>query len=45
VLVPRDQVTSMGLKQVRIEHATPHTLYGRVATPGSDAYVPLAMAS
>ena len=44
VLVPREQVTSMGLKQVLIEHATPHTLYGRVATPEASSYVPLAMA-
>src|SRR5690606_6084348 len=45
VLVPREQVLGMGLKQVRIEHATPHALYGRVATPEADAYVPLAMAT
>ncbi len=45
VLVPREQVTSMGLKRVRVEHATPHALYGRLATPEADAYVPLVMAS
>ncbi|HZW26852.1 MAG TPA: TRAM domain-containing protein, partial [Trueperaceae bacterium] len=45
VLVPREQVTSMGLKQVRVEHATPHALYGRVASPEAETYVPLAMAT
>ncbi len=45
VLVPRDQVLGMGLKRVRVEHATPHALYGRVATPEAGAYVPLAMAT
>ena len=37
VLVPSDQVGRMGLHQVLIEHATPHTLYGKVVgvqTPG-----------
>jgi tRNA-2-methylthio-N6-dimethylallyladenosine synthase len=43
VLVPREQVTRMGLHRVRINHATPHTLYGDVA--GADvSAVPLVMA-
>ncbi len=44
VLVPQAQVRRMGLEQVRISQATPHTLYGEVvgARPGA---VPLAMAS
>lgn len=37
VLVPADQVTRMGLHEVRVRHATPHALYGDVVgatTPG-----------
>ncbi len=44
VLVPRDQVRTMGLQRVRISHATPHTLYGDVVGAGVSA-VPLVMAS
>ncbi|MEX2501665.1 MAG: tRNA (N6-isopentenyl adenosine(37)-C2)-methylthiotransferase MiaB [Trueperaceae bacterium] len=44
VLVPKEQVTRLGLHDVRVNHATPHTLYGAVA--GADAAkVPLAMAT
>ena len=44
VLVPKEQVTRMGLERVRVTHATPHTLYGDVvgARPGA---IPLTMAS
>lgn len=44
VLVPREQVRSMGLLPVRVGHATPHTLYGDVVGERSEA-VPLVMAS
>lgn len=44
VLVPADQVTRMGLARVRIEQATPHTLYGSVVGARSSA-VELVMAS
>lgn len=44
VLVPADQVRRLGLHQVRVEHATPHTLYGVVEGTRSDA-VPLRLAS
>ena len=44
VLVPADQVRRLGLHQVRVEHATPHTLYGVVEGEREDA-VPLRMAS
>jgi tRNA-2-methylthio-N6-dimethylallyladenosine synthase len=30
VLVPADQVRRLGLHRVRVDHATPHTLYGAV---------------
>lgn len=45
VLVPRHQVGSMGLKTVRVDHATPHALYGSTITDEASAYVPLAMAT
>ncbi len=45
VLVPRHQVLGMGLTQVRVEQATPHSLYGSVARPDTGAYVPLSMAT
>ena len=44
VLIPKDQVRRLGLHDVTIEHATPHTLYGAVAGAERDA-VPLVMAS
>jgi len=44
VLVPSDQVTRMGLYPVRIDHATPHTLYGRVVGANGGG-VPLPLAS
>jgi tRNA-2-methylthio-N6-dimethylallyladenosine synthase len=44
VLVPKDQVRRLGLHAVRIEQATPHTLYGSVVGADVDA-VPLLMAS
>jgi tRNA-2-methylthio-N6-dimethylallyladenosine synthase len=44
VLVPREQVTRMGLYQVRVDTATPHTLYGSVPSQASAA-IPLMMAS
>ncbi len=44
VLVPADQVTRMGLARVRIEQATPHTLYGSVVGARSST-VELVMAS
>lgn len=44
VLVPRAQVSEMGLYRVRIDTATPHTLYGTVADYVSES-VPLMMAS
>ena len=44
VLVPKDQVTRLGLHRVRVDHATPHTLYGAVADAAPNA-VPLVMAS
>ncbi|MEX2542819.1 MAG: tRNA (N6-isopentenyl adenosine(37)-C2)-methylthiotransferase MiaB [Trueperaceae bacterium] len=48
VLVPKDQVQDMGLHLVRIDNATPHTLYGSVldaagARPAGP--IPLMMAS
>jgi tRNA-2-methylthio-N6-dimethylallyladenosine synthase len=48
VLVPRDQVRRMGLHLVRIDNATPHTLYGTVLDTQGQAPVgpiPLLMAS
>lgn len=45
VLVPRHQVGAMGLKRVKVEHATPHALYGSVAATQAGSYVPLAMAT
>ncbi len=44
VLMPADQVRRLGLHQVRVEHATPHTLYGVVEGARQDA-VPLRLAS
>jgi tRNA-2-methylthio-N6-dimethylallyladenosine synthase len=44
VLVPRDQVRRLGLHRVRVDHATPHTLYGTVVGAG-DGAVPLLLAS
>lgn len=44
VLVPKDQVRRLGLHAVRVDHATPHTLYGTVADAEPTA-VPLVMAS
>jgi tRNA-2-methylthio-N6-dimethylallyladenosine synthase len=48
VLVPRDQVRRMGLHRVRIDSATPHTLYGTVLdSPAREPVgpIPLMMAS
>jgi len=43
VLVPATQVQRMGLHTVRVEHATPHALYGRLAGTRHDAVaLPLA---
>jgi tRNA-2-methylthio-N6-dimethylallyladenosine synthase len=43
VLVPAGQVQRMGLHTVRVEHATPHALYGRVAGARHDTVaLPLA---
>lgn len=44
VLVPAEQVTSMGITQVRIDTATPHALYGEPAGRASPG-IPLVMAS
>jgi len=44
VLVPKDQVTRLGLHHVRVEHVTPHTMYGSVVGARTTA-VPLVMAS
>jgi tRNA-2-methylthio-N6-dimethylallyladenosine synthase len=44
VLVPRAQVSEMGLYQVKVDTATPHTLYGTVAGFAAEG-VPLMMAS
>ena len=44
VLVPAEQVAHMGLARVRIEQATPHTLYGSVVDARPSA-IPLVMAS
>jgi tRNA-2-methylthio-N6-dimethylallyladenosine synthase len=44
VLVPKDQVRRLGLHAVRVEQATPHTLYGTVVGADVNA-VPLLMAS
>ena len=44
VLVPREQVSRMGLHTVRVAAATPHTLYGTVATAEARR-TPLVMAS
>ncbi len=43
VLIPKSQVNRLGLHEVVVEHATPHTLYGRLAGVEPQA-VPLAMA-
>ena len=43
VLVPKDQVNRMGLHDVTIDNATPHTLYGSVKGFKLDS-IPLAMA-
>lgn len=43
VLVPSDQVARMGLHQVVIDHATPHTLYGKVlGSPARGVSLPIA---
>jgi len=44
VLVPADQIRRLGLHQVRVEHATPHTLYG-VVDGEREGAVPLRLAS
>ena len=44
VLVPREQVGEMGLYNVKVETATPHTLYGNVAGTVQES-IPLLMAS
>ena len=44
VLVPKDQIRRLGLHEVRVDHATPHTLYGSVVG-AETAAVPLVMAS
>ncbi len=44
VLVPADQIRRLGLHRVRIEHATPHTLYGVVEGEREGA-IPLRLAS
>ena len=44
VLVPKEQLSAMGLYPVYIEHATPHALYGSVAGV-ERRLVPLLMAS
>ena len=44
VLVPREQVTRLGLHRVRVDHATPHTLYGHIPELQGTA-IPLVMAS
>ena len=44
VLVPKDQVGKLGLYPVRIDSATPHTLYASVVGAKADA-IPLMMAS
>ena len=43
VLVPRDQVTRMGLHEVTVDTATPHTLYGTVKGHRAET-IPLLMA-
>ena len=48
VLVPQAQVRQLGLHRVRIDQATPHTLYGTVMdapTAGRSLPIPLVMAS
>lgn len=44
VLVPKEQVLRLGLYRVRVDHVTPHTLYGHVAGSRPEA-IPLMMAS
>lgn len=44
VLVPKDQITRLGLHDVEVTQATPHTLYGTVAGREATA-IPLAVAS
>lgn len=44
VLVPKAQVRRMGLHRVRVDHATPHALYGQVVGAEATA-VPLVLAS
>ncbi len=44
VLVPKEQVSAMGLYQVTIDTATPHTLYGTVKGYSASS-IPLMMAS
>jgi tRNA-2-methylthio-N6-dimethylallyladenosine synthase len=43
VLIPRGQVTRLGLHQVIIDSATPHALYGHAAASDAQA-IPLVMA-
>lgn len=43
VLVPREQVTRMGVHQVQVQSATPHTLYANVLGYEPEA-IPLVMA-
>ncbi len=47
VLIPRGQVNRLGLTDVMIDSATPHTLYGRALHPEADAdsAIPLLMAA
>jgi tRNA-2-methylthio-N6-dimethylallyladenosine synthase len=44
VLVPKEQVGRMGLHTVRVTTATPHALYGTLATAAATRH-PLVMAS
>ena len=44
VLVPREQVQRMGLHRVKVDTATPHTLYGTVSGQKTTT-IPLMMAS
>lgn len=44
VLIPRNQTNRLGLCRVRIDSATPHTLYGSVEDAQADS-VPLLMAA
>jgi tRNA-2-methylthio-N6-dimethylallyladenosine synthase len=44
VLMPKTQITRLGLHQVKISQATPHLLYGNSSTTNESAF-PLVMAS